>query len=69
MKEIKGLDDRLMSLQQRLIAAKQFVQDQSDMSQVSYLFLFHLGSEPPYINGSRAEVGTMVPHAVRFQSA
>ena len=46
MKEIKGLDERLASLQQRLIVAKQFVQDQADMAQVTklsvFLFLFIL---------------------------
>ena len=35
MKEIKGLDERLISLQQRLAAAQQFVQDQADMAQVN----------------------------------
>ena len=34
MKEIKGLDERLVSLQQRLAIAQQFVQDQADMAQV-----------------------------------
>ena len=38
MKEIKGLDERLISLQQRLILAKQFVQDQADMAQVRHLY-------------------------------
>eukprot|EP00794_Sanderia_malayensis_P007702 gene7702-8539_t len=33
MKEIKGLNERLVSLQQRLSIAQQFVQDQADMAQ------------------------------------
>ncbi|XP_065069934.1 RB1-inducible coiled-coil protein 1-like isoform X2 [Rhopilema esculentum] len=33
MKEIKGLDDRLSSLQQRLLVAQQLVQEQADMAQ------------------------------------
>ncbi len=38
MKEIKGLDERLVSLQQRLSIAQQFVQDQADMAQVGANF-------------------------------
>ena len=40
MKDIKGLDERLLSLQQRLVVAKQFVQDQADMAQVTNQFIF-----------------------------
>ena len=36
MKEIKGLDDRLSSLQQRLLVAQQLVQEQADMAQVGF---------------------------------
>ena len=35
MKEIKGLAERLVSLQQRLSMSRQIVQDQTDMAQVS----------------------------------
>ena len=38
MKQIKGLDERLESLQQRLLLVKQLVQDQNDMAQVSLLY-------------------------------
>lgn len=36
MKEIKGLSERLDSLQQRLRIARQLIQDQIDMSQVRW---------------------------------
>ena len=35
MKEIKGLNERLLSLKQRLSIVKQLTQDQTDMAQVS----------------------------------
>ena len=34
MKEIKGLNERLLSLKQRLSIVKQLTQDQTDMAQV-----------------------------------
>ncbi len=42
MKEIKGLDERLVSLQQRLGLVQQFVQDQADMAQVNISLVFLL---------------------------
>ena len=35
MKEIKGLNERLLSLKQRLSIVEQLTQDQTDMAQVS----------------------------------
>ena len=38
MKEIKGLSERLASLEHRLKLVRQFVQDQTDMAQVLFIY-------------------------------
>lgn len=42
MKEIKGLEERLSSLQERLVLSEQIVQDQADMAQVVHIYLAHV---------------------------
>ncbi len=36
MKEVKGLGDRLFGLEQLLVGAKKYLQEQAEMAQVGY---------------------------------
>lgn len=42
MKEIKGLTERLASLEGRVTIMKQLIQDQADMAQVNAFYIVHL---------------------------